>query len=305
MQLKQLREELRFNTEMVNLVDTLKNIAASQYHHMEKAKVRFDEFMNAFSGFFRVVNLVAVENSLVRQMSDVRGIVVVTSDAGFMGGLNQAVIRAAFNAQGDLPDDKVAYVVIGEKGSILVGDSGKKFKFFSGINQETIYEQAVEIKNYIVTEVLEKRMGHVFIAHPVALSFSAQTIRVENILPCGHLFDEMAETEVSRRTRGQRFLEEMRKVVVESSFSDMSEYLAGVWTTSKLFEMFEDSKLAEFSARTMHLEGSLQKLEETEKKFRHLFFKAAHERIDKGMRDSFSATKVTKAKRKKIAKSKL
>ena len=41
----------------------------------------------------------------------------------------------------------------------------------------------------------------------------------------------------------------------------MVEYLAGVWVTSKLFEVFEDSKLAEFSARAMHLEGSFQKLE--------------------------------------------
>lgn len=301
MQLKQLREELRFNTEMVSLVDTLKNIAASQYHHMEKAKFRFEEFMNAFSGFFRVVNLVEVENPLVSQMSDVRGIVVVTSDSGFMGGLNQAVIRAAFNAQGELPDNKVSYVVIGEKGAILVEDGKKQFKSFPGIGQETIYEQAIEIKDYIVQEVREKRMGQVLVAHPVALSFSAQTVRVEDILPCGQLFDESVESEVSRRTRGQRFLEEMRKVVIESTFSDISEYLAGVWATSKLFEMFEDSKLAEFSARTMHLEGSLQKLEETEKKFKHLFFKASHEKIDKGMRDSFSATKVTKAKKKKAA----
>jgi len=301
LQLKQLREELRFNREMVSLVDTLKNIAASQYHQMEKEKVRFNQFMDAFSEFFRVVNLVDVENPFVRETSPVRGIVVVTSDSGFMGGLNQQVLRAAFNARGDRSDDQCRFIVIGEKGAGLMNSQGKPFKAFPGIGQDTIYEQAVELKDYIVREVQAGRIGQVLVAHPLALSFSSQTIRTIDILPCGHLFDEKMETEVSERTRGQRFVAEMRRVIVESTFSDMVEYLAGVWATSKLFEVFEDSKLAEFSARAMHLEGSLQKLEEREKKYKHLFFKASHEQIDKGMRDSFSATKVNKAKKKAAA----
>ena len=38
MQLSELRKELEFNTELVQLLDTLKNIAAAQYHVMEKEK---------------------------------------------------------------------------------------------------------------------------------------------------------------------------------------------------------------------------------------------------------------------------
>ena len=88
-------------------------------------------------------------------------------------------------------------------------------------------------------------------------------------------------------------------MIVESSFSDMVEYLSGVWVASKLYEVFEDSKLAEFSARAMHLEDSLQKLEKNQKKLRHMCFKAAHERIDKGMRESYAADK--KRRRKSLA----
>jgi hypothetical protein len=69
----------------------------------------------------------------------------------------------------------------------------------------------------------------------------------------------------------------------------MVEYLAGVWVTSRLFEICEDSKLAEFSARAMHLEGSVQKVEKERKKLEHKCFKAAHELIDKGMRESFAS----------------
>ena len=299
MQLNEIRKELRFNTELVQLIETLKNIAASQYHTMERDKERFAGFMNAFSGFFRVVNLVEVEAPLVKVVTDVLGIVVVTSDSGFMGGLNQGVLRRALSVQGDLPNDKVALVVIGDKGGVAFSDMGREFKFFPGIGQETIYEQSLEIKDYIVQEVLARRIGRVTIVYPRPLSFSAQTIEDINMLPCAELFDKDAESEVSQRlTRGVPILAEARKVIVESSFSDMVEYLAGVWVTSKLFEVFEDSKLAEFSARAMHLEGSFQKLEKEEKKIRHMFFKASHEQIDKGMRESFASRGKTRKKQK-------
>ncbi len=299
MDLKQLREELTFNHEMVDLVDTLKNIAAAQFHQMLKEKVRFEQFMNSFSEFFRVVNLHEVSNPLVTPASDIKGVLIITSDSGFMGGLNQLVVRAAFEALGDHPEEKTLFILAGEKGKGLLDNRGCSYKFFDGINQETIYEQASEIKDYVVKEMLEGRMGSFMVAYPVALSFSAQTIKTTDILPCAYLFKDTEDNsdDVSTRTKGQKFLAEIRKVIVESSFSDIAEYLAGVWTVSKLYEVFEDSKMAEFSARAMHLEGSLHKLEEREKKYKHMFFKASHEKIDKGMRDSFSATKTTKNKK--------
>ena len=299
MQLNELRKELHFNGELTELIETLKNIAAAQYHVMEKEKQRFEEFMKAFSGFFRVVNLVKVENPLVQEVSDVLGIIIVTSDSGFMGGLNQGVIRAALRCQGGNSDRKVHLIVLGDKGATAFSDADRSFKFFPGIDQDRLYEQALEIKDYVVEQVMAGKIGRLMVAYPRPLSFTAQTIETISLLPCAALFDRGTESEVSRRTAGQTFLAEARNVIVESSFSDMVEYLSGVWVASKLYEVFEDSKLAEFSARAMHLEDSLQKLEKNQKKLRHMCFKAAHERIDKGMRESYAADK--KRRRKSLA----
>ena len=177
---------------------------------------------------------------------------------------------------------------------------GRRFKFFPGIHQDTIYEQSIEIKDYIVDEVLAGRMGKVILAYPKSLSFTTQSIEVLSILPCGEFFDRDMESEVSRRNPTKRLIAEATRVIVESSFADMAKYLASVWVSSKLYEVFEDSKLAEFSARAMHLEDSLQKVEKEQKKLKHMFFKAAHEQIDKGMREGFTA-KNLKDKKKKAA----
>ncbi|MDA0577307.1 MAG: hypothetical protein O3B24_04325, partial [Verrucomicrobia bacterium] len=102
-------------------------------------------------------------------------------------------------------------------------------------------------------------------------------------------FDVAVDTAVSRRTRTAKLIAEARRVIVESRVSDLVEYLAGTWVATKLYEVFEDAKLAEFSARAMHLEGSFQRLKSDQKKLRQRTFRAVHEKIDKGMRESFTA----------------
>ncbi len=304
MQLNELRKELRFNHELLSLVETLKNVAGSQYHLLEKKKQRFQAFMDAFTAFFRVVDLVDVVNPYVRSESDRTGLVILTSDSGFMGGLNAGVIRAGLDAVAGLPPDKVSYVVIGEKGAGVIQDMRLPFRFFEGIGQETIYEQAVVIKDYLMAEVGAGRIGRVRVAAPRALSFSAQAIEIVDLLPCGRLFEkEHDEAQASALKGTGRFIAEARKVIVESSYEDVVAYLAGIWVTSKLFEVFEDGKLAEFGARAMHLEGSLQKVEKEYATTKQKVTKASHELVDKGMRESFAAksTKKRKVKRSRSA----
>jgi ATP synthase F1 gamma subunit len=294
--LSQLRRELRFNAEFLQLIQTLKNIAASQYHMLERQKERFAEFMEEFTGFFRVVNMVEVDDPLVRVSNDMLGIVLVTSDSGFMGGLNAGVIEAGFDAQGVLPAESVRLVVIGEKGAAKLTERGCVFQYFPGISPETRYEQAMEIRDYLVKEVLEGRLGRVVLVYPRPISFTQQTIETIRLLPCADLFEAPPGTEAADQGRPKGFLASSRQVVVESSFRDMAEYLASVWVASKLFEVFEDSKLAEFAARAMHLEESVQKLEKDHKRLKHQCFRAAHELVDKSMRESFSSRKKKKRK---------
>jgi ATP synthase F1 gamma subunit len=295
--LSQLRRDLRFNTEFLQLIVTLKNIAASQYHALEREKERFSEFMDQFAGFFRVVDMVRENAPLVSVATDVVGIVMVTSDSGFMGGLNAGVIEAGYDVQGTLPEEKVSFIVIGERGVAKLAEKGRMFKAFPGINQETRFEQALEIRDYIVNEVKEKRIGKVVVVYPRAISFTQQAVETVPVLPCGELFEKGADTEIARRTGVMKQIADARKVTVESSYPDMVEYLAGMWVASKLYEVFEDGKLAEFAARAMHLEDSSQKLTEELKKLKHQCFRAAHEMVDKSMRESFSSRK----KKKKVA----
>ena len=302
MQLSELKKQMRFNAELLSLIQTLKNIASARYHTLEREKERFEQFMKSFSDFFRVVNLVEVNHPLVRASTDVLGIIAVTSDSGFMGGLNAGIIETVYQVQGGRPNNKVEVVMIGEKGAGKLSDAGRKFKFFKGIEHETRYEQALELTDYVVGEVKEGRIGNLVLVYPNSISFTRQVIETVNVLPCAELFDKTAPGAATGKTEDKWLVTEARKVVVESAFSDMVEYLARTWVASKLYEVFEDSKLSEFGARAMHLEGSQQKLEKDQKKMQYQFFRAAHEKIDKGMRESFSAGNIRKKRKKAEAR---
>jgi ATP synthase F1 gamma subunit len=292
--LSELKKAMRFNRELQSLVETLKNIASAHYHSMEREKERFERFMESFHAFFRVVADANVHHPLIHNESDVLGIVGVTSDFGFMGGLNAGIIENMFRVQGTRPDDKVNLIIMGEKGAAKLADVHRQFKAFKGVEQSIRYEQALEMTEYLVREVLEGRIGSLVLVYPKSLSFTRQVIETARILPCAELFEHSARAPAPAK---MGLAEKSRSVIIESTFDRMAEYLARTWVTAKLYEVFEDSKLSEFGARALHLEESQQKIERDQKKLQHAYFRATHEKIDKGMRECFSAGNVRKKRK--------
>lgn len=295
MQLIELRKELKFNQELLGLVETLKNVAGAQYHVLEKKKQRFFQFMESFSGFFRVVDLIDARHPLLQGGAGAPdAVLLVTSDSGFMGGLNTQVLNEGIDAVKDSPN--AVHLVVGEKGAGVIEERKVIFSSYPGVHQDTIHVSARQIRETVVKLFEEGHIGRLFVAYPRALSFSTQEVRVVQLLPCGELFEPEGGGELAPFISKLPLVSRSRKVVVESELDQMAAYLAGTWAEAKLYEMFEDSKLAEFSARAMHLEESLQKVQKEHKKLRQKVFKASHELIDKGMRESFAA-KSTKGKR--------
>ena len=88
------------------------------------------------------------------------------------------------------------------------------------------------------------------------------------------------------------------ELIIESSLQSMIQYLVETWIVQRFYEILEDSKLAEFSARTVHLEESFQLLQERGKGIRFQYLRSWHELIDKGMRDIFSAQSIRRKARK-------
>ena len=201
-------------------------------------------------------------------------VVAVTSDSGLLGGLNMQVVSRAL---AELQKTPGKLIVVGEKGKAYVRDSKVPFVSFPGINDDNRYDQAMQMKEYLVGQILKGAFGKLKVVYPRPVSFTVQHVETVVFLP----FSPSAENTPQPGS--------LKEVILESSLGDVIEYLVNVWMGQRLYEIFGLSRLAEFSARYVHLEESLQKLKEMDGKMRLQYFRVRHELIDRNMRELFSA----------------
>ncbi len=281
--IQKLREELDLNTDMTELMDVLKGIAMSEFWALAKKQGRFARFMNAFNGFFNILNFSGVDHPFARPVGRL-AILMITSNEGFMGGLNTRVIDTALNN----PEAKESeLLIVGEQGAVRLNALSQKFTAFPGFDNEQRFEASIQLRNHIVQQTRQGVFGRLMVYYPKPVSFMVQKVEELQILPAAELFKKKEAIDE----------EELKDLIVESSLHDMIQYLVEIWIVQKLYEVLEDSKLAEFSARTVHLEESSQLLQGQTKGVRYKYIRRVHELIDKDMRDIFSAQIVKKRTR--------
>ncbi len=139
----------------------------------------------------------------------------------------------------------------------------------------------------IIQSIVSGNFGRVILVYLNAVSFTVQRVEVLNLVPCPLFYKDRSEEVLGPEAQ-------KRNVILESPPEQVIEYLATRWLTKRLIEIFESAKLAEFGARTMHLEESYQTLSKLNKSLKLEFFKACREKIDQSLRETFTAQLICK-----------
>lgn len=290
--LPSIKKDLEFNSDLSALIEVLKNIAVSQFHALEQKLRSYEKFFLLIESFFEFIPLektISSSNSSLTGFIDISRInhpflipknksqmvVAITSDSGLLGGLNMQVVATAIRELEKIPGK---LVVIGERGKIYARESGIPFVAFSGIEDEERYAQAIQLRDYLINKILADSIGYLKIVYPYPVSFTLQRVETLSVLP--YVPTSLGQTNPR---------EIPSDIILESDMRDIVEYLVYLWLGQKFYELFGLSRLAEFAARYVHLEESLQKLKEMDRKLRLQYFRVRHELIDRNMRELFSA----------------
>jgi len=271
-----IKKDLEFNRGLASLIDVLKNIAVSQYHALEQKIKSFSEFLLTIESFFDLIDIRWVDHQFLNPKNKPLGVVAVTSDSGLLGGLNMQVVSRALY---ELEKTPGKLIVVGERGKGYARESNIPFVSFGGIKDEERYVQAIQLRDYIASRVLDGSFGQLKVVYPHPISFTVQRVETVSLLP--FVPSTLAHKPVSK--------EASVDVILESKLQDIIEYLVTLWIGQKFYEIFGLSRLAEFAARYVHLEESLQKLKDMDNKLRLQYFRVRHELIDRNMRELFSA----------------
>ncbi len=269
--------------ELVDLVQVLKDVADMKYHALSTQKSKFNRFSESFTDFFNLVSFSSVKHPLVNNDNPKTAIVVISSERGFVGDLNSRVVARTLEEMEKYPD--VILVGVGKKGVAKLDGMGYKIaKTWEDIEERGFYEVSVEIKNYLVKEVMEYRLGKVVLVYPWPKDYTVIKPRAVKLLPCEDLLSQQVQT-----------VEKFKQVIEESDSVDMTGYLADLWLSARIYEIFYDTNLAAASAQTQQLDSSLGKMRKERDVVKLRYRKARRGDIDKSLREVFSARMMVKS----------
>lgn len=272
--LTKIRKELLFNKEIGGIINVLKGVASSEFYRLQKTRKRLEEVEDYLRGFFHMVKIAELKHMFVEDSSSPDVILLITSDSGFLGSLNMAVVNSAL----EQCSGKEKIIIVGIQGARYMDEMGKSFTSFAGISDEVGYEEAKKVGDYLISNFLDRNIGRTIVVYPHFVSFALWQVRSYQLLPCRFLFPGDSKDK-----------EEKEKIIIEPSMSLAIEYLIKMWLNYMLYGIFWESKLSEWSARTMHLEGSSSEIKRLDKKLRFQYFRLLHEASDRNIRETFSS----------------
>jgi len=295
--ISELKKDLVFNREMNELMDILKKTAVFEFQSLfnrRKMQTVLGKYVEALEGLLKIFPPGAEHPFLTNPLDKVI-LVLVTSDMGFVGGLNTEVVDIGLREI--RKKDELHLLALGEKGYLQLEEKGHKFEFLPGVGAEMNFALAEKVRDYIYASCWKYKVGRVIISYPKFISFARQEIAMEVLIPCGYLFksDETASPSpdnqpavkvINMPRRGTKFL-------FEPSPPKVLDYLLKTYLAYKVYDIFWQAKLSEFAARSMHLDGSMQELTEMKKGIQSQYFRSKHEITDRTIRDIFGGRMAT------------
>jgi ATP synthase F1 gamma subunit len=276
--LRNLRAQLAFNKDMSNIINVLRGIAASEFGRLQRERKKFDEYASYLERLFQILDVSGFSHFFLDEIDLPTNIILVTSDTGFLGKLNVSIVNTALGQY----KENDYLTVIGRQGERYITERVKEYKFFPGISDYISPVEVERIKKYIINEVKEKHVNKTVIVYPEFVSFAVQRVQSLDLLPCRHLFTARPVDQIQEA--------EEERLIVEPSFNRVVEYLVHLRINHVIYNIFWESKLSEWAARVMHLEGSSDEVKRQAKVVRLSYFRAVHEQSDKSIREIFAST---------------
>jgi ATP synthase F1 gamma subunit len=275
-----VKAELIETRDLNDVIQVLKDVADMRYFSLSTQKDHFLRFNESFVDFFRLIAFSRVRHPLVSNDYAGTAYVIFTTEQGFVGDLNTKVVTRAIQEKDKNPN--AVFITIGRKGVGKVEQFGhKSVKTFEDIDDKDRYQLAVSIKDYLVEQIMKGKIGKVSVIYPWPKEFGVIKPRMIRLLPCEHVLRKQAQ-----------LMETFKYVIEESDPVELIGYMANIWLTSRLYEIFYDTALAAAAAQTQQLDNSAQKMKKEMLAVRLKYRKARRSDIDKSLREVFSAKMV-------------
>lgn len=280
--LVKLKDDLEFNRNLGDIIDTLKSAALAQFRVFQTKASPNAAFLKVIEACFNtLIPLVSNHPYLYERKNLPSAVVVVTSDEGFLGELNTLLVNSGLQSRENDADE---LVVIGERGAKYIEETGATFVSFPGIPDDVNYKDIDTLADYLI-EGYHGKFKKVTVVFPEFISLTLQRVNVFDILPYRYESKNLKMSVIGK------------EMEIEPSPKRVLESLIRLWIKYRMFEVFWSAKQSEYAARIMHLEGSTQELGFLKQKVALSYFRLMHSISDKTIRE-ISASRILLRDRK-------
>lgn len=270
----QLKHDVDFNKNLGELIEIMKLASVSQLNQFRLYRKPSVDFLRHLEGILNYIYPLRPEHIFFNPAAgeEASAVVMVSSDEGFLGELNVLLVNKLTGIR--KANDEI--IVLGNQGAQYLKELRIEFERFNSISDKLELGQMEELRDYIFELYLNRKVSRLWFIYPRFVSVSLQQTEVEELLPLpGTFFSKSA------KVNGE--------LLLEPGFDAAVSGWVKLWLLGKIYQIFWSAKLAEFSARIMHLEGSIQELGRINQNLRLEYFKYLHGLSDKTIREVSAA----------------
>ena len=271
-----LKQNLLFNKNLGDLIEVMKMAATLQFNQFRLHQEPSENFSASLNSAYSFLPLDFATKSFFNPAENLPGLVVlVSSDGGFLGELNTLLINRLLDTRRQ--DDII--VALGQQGINYLKEARIGCVAFESPGDKLDTDKIGLLRDYLTERYFKHKISRVTVIYPKFINITSQQVEAENLLPL---------------ERKENVMRKGREILIEPNIKSVLKGWIKLWLDFRFYHIFWSSKLAEFAARIMHLEGSVQELTRINQHLRMEYFKYLHGLSDKSIRELSAARLVRK-----------
>lgn len=259
-----------FNKDLGDLIEVMKLAASAQFNRFRYHQEPKEEFYTLLNSAYSSLPLDVSTDSFFNLPSNLpRLIVLVSSDGGFLGEQNALL----FNHLLDIKRQQDEIIVLGQQGINYLNEAEISFISFESPGDKLDTQKIGLLRDYLAKRYFNQEISQVNVIYSKFINITTQQVEIEILLPLER----------------KKNVAKGREILIEPDSKSVLEGWIKLWLDFRFYHIFWSSKLSEFAARIMHLEGSVQELGKINQRLQLEYFKYLHGLSDKSIRELSAA----------------
>lgn len=273
-----LKQNLDINKNLGEVIEVMKLASTLQFNQFRSSREPFVEFIYSLEAIFTFLSQKLPHNKFLETHSPApSAIILISSDEGFLGELNVSLVNRLVDSRRE--DDRI--FVLGRLGEEYLNELKISSTVFPSVTEKLEFERIEAVRDHILPLYIKGEISKVHVVYTRFVNITSQQIEFENLLPLTATVPSEAETNRAAASK--------KEFLFEPDIDTVIEGWVRLWVLFKLSQIFWSSKLAEFAARIMHLEGSIQELNKTNRHLQLEYFKYLHSISDKTISEIYAS----------------